>query len=73
MDPKFNYMASNILYSPDEIKKFYGKEVIPTKFEDIGTEYDIVLYHITGVKKPWDSVKSGEKESPCKNIWKEYV
>ena len=73
IDVKFNYIASNILYSPDEIKNFYSKKTVPAKFEDVGIEDDIVLYHITGVKKPWDSVKVGEKESPCKNIWKGYV
>ena len=73
MDPKYNYMASNLLYNPEEIRGFYGKESIPTDFEKIGNGDDVVLYHITGVKKPWDSVKAGEKESPCKKIWKEYL
>ena len=31
MDPKFNYMASNILHSSDEICNFYGKTLVPYK------------------------------------------
>ena len=73
MDPKFNYMASNLLYGSDEMCKFYGKSSVSSDFEKIGEGDDVVLYHITGVKKPWDSVKVGEKESPCKKIWKSYL
>ena len=72
MDPKYNYMASNLLYKPEEIRDFYKKESIPTEFDKIGVDDDVVVYHITGVKKPWDSVKAGENESPCKQIWKGY-
>lgn len=68
ISPRFNYIASDLLFDAKDIEEFYGEPCMPRDF-NLVEKGKPVIFHITGVDKPW-----GEKKatSPCRKIFEKY-
>ena len=53
----WNFIASNLLFKPSDISKFYSVKTPATANETIQSP-DVKILHITGVEKPWKNHQS---------------
>ena len=59
LPPKFNFIASNFLFDKKRVEGLYGVE-IPNGVDSFDKDMKTrpVIFHITGVPKPWNDSKS---------------